>query len=61
MLKPHWIKGVLDPMLSRVGTATASGFVAYGMAENHATVVGSAVAIVVGFALDLALRKFLRG
>lgn len=53
-------KNVVSPLATRLGTAVSIGLTGYGVAEGEATVVGSAVVVLLGLGIDLMadwLRK----
>lgn len=58
MHKSNLIRNWVEPLFARIGTATASALVAYGVAEHDATVIASAVVVVAGLGFDFGMRKW---
>lgn len=53
------IYNVMQPVVTRLGTAAASVLVGYGVASGDALTVGKAVTIAGLFALDLLIKAWL--
>jgi hypothetical protein len=53
-----FLKELLEPMLTRAGTAIAGALVGVGMAAGHVPTVAQAVVIVGLVGVDLAMRQF---
>lgn len=52
------IENVVRPMTTRIGTATSMALTGYGMAQGHASVLGTAATILLGLGCDLMLAWF---
>lgn len=52
------IQNVVRPLSTRIGTATSMALTGYGVAEGHASVLGSAATILLGIGCDLVLAWF---
>lgn len=51
-------ESILRPISQRLATAAGSALTALGMAAADANVVASAIPVILGFAVDLVIRRF---